>query len=410
MAKNESIRDRIWIWAHEAGVYNETSWFRNVPRKSSIGPVEAAEYMGIRNLIMVRYEGRPEPPFERRYAPFRRLDKVLWSLTGLGGATSEQERKETLELAAKEPNLAGFVMDDFFCGGVYVPSPAHWLAEASAKFPVAATFVPPAPAACDKLELTQSAWANNDYRAKDFAVDVSPGGGAWREVFKGVLPDEPAATPAVDLPGTPLAALRIRVLSTHDTQGAMSCGLKRIRLWEKGRLLDTSTWEAHASSAQAAFPPGNLLVDEADVPIPASLTPRQLADLRERLVLRGRRLPLAAVVYTEQIMPRALHHLKHVEWALLWTWRPADLKDLERNLAALEKLIPDKRILLGCYMFDFHNCRALPVELMKMQAERGLKWLKAGRIEGIIFLGTPVCDLGLEAVEWTRQWLASVGD
>jgi hypothetical protein len=50
------------------------------------------------------------------------------------------------------------------------------------------------------------------------------------------------------------------------------------------------------------------------------------------------------------------------------------------------------------------------VELMKMQAELGLKWLKAGRIEGIIFLGTPVCDLGLDAVEWTRRWLASVGD
>ena len=28
----------------------------------------------------------------------------------------------------------------------------------------------------------------------------------------------------------------------------------------------------------------------------------------------------------------------------------------------------------------------------------------------MIFLATPNADVGLEAVEWTRQWIAAVGD
>lgn len=33
-----------------------------------------------------------------------------------------------------------------------------------------------------------------------------------------------------------------------------------------------------------------------------------------------------------------------------------------------------------------------------------------GRIEGVIFLATNICDLDLETVIWTRRWIAEVGD
>ena len=41
---------------------------------------------------------------------------------------------------------------------------------------------------------------------------------------------------------------------------------------------------------------------------------------------------------------------------------------------------------------------------------RGLEWLRQGRIEGMVFLASCICDMGLETVEWTRQWIAEVGD
>ncbi len=51
----------------------------------------------------------------------------------------------------------------------------------------------------------------------------------------------------------------------------------------------------------------------------------------------------------------------------------------------------------------------MPLDLMKKQCELGRKWLKEGRIEGMIFLASNVCDLELETVEWTRKWIAEVG-
>jgi len=46
---------------------------------------------------------------------------------------------------------------------------------------------------------------------------------------------------------------------------------------------------------------------------------------------------------------------------------------------------------------------------MEHQCELGLKWLREGNIEGMILLASCICDLDLEAVEWTREWVATVG-
>ena len=65
---------------------------------------------------------------------------------------------------------------------------------------------------------------------------------------------------------------------------------------------------------------------------------------------------------------------------------------------------------LGMVMHGYETTVPVPLELMKHQCELGLKWLKAGRIEGICFIGSPMCDMDVEAVEWTRQWIQHVGD
>ena len=42
--------------------------------------------------------------------------------------------------------------------------------------------------------------------------------------------------------------------------------------------------------------------------------------------------------------------------------------------------------------------------------ELGLAWLKAGRIDGMIFLANNICDMGFEAVEAARSWIAENGE
>jgi hypothetical protein len=71
---------------------------------------------------------------------------------------------------------------------------------------------------------------------------------------------------------------------------------------------------------------------------------------------------------------------------------------------------PAARKLLGCYLWDYGANQPLPLDRLAYQCETGLDWLKQSRLDGIIFLASCICDLGLEAVEWTRQWIAQVGD
>jgi hypothetical protein len=67
---------------------------------------------------------------------------------------------------------------------------------------------------------------------------------------------------------------------------------------------------------------------------------------------------------------------------------------------------PGKQRVLGCYMWDYGTGHPMPVELMQRQVELGAQWLREGRIAGMIFLASCICDLELEAVEWTRRWIA----
>jgi hypothetical protein len=92
-----------------------------------------------------------------------------------------------------------------------------------------------------------------------------------------------------------------------------------------------------------------------------------------------------------------------------WTWRAKDIDSLEQNMERFERLVPSARKLLGCYMWDYGTQKPVPLPLMEKQCRLGLEWLNAGRIDGMIFLASCICDLGLEAVEWTKNWIREQG-
>jgi hypothetical protein len=263
LSEGEAIRDRLWVWAHEAGVYNG-AW--GLPGGSRITPVEGAHYLGIPNAIFVRYSGQPEPPFDRYAVPFRSLRRVIWSVVGEGGRTSDAEREHVLSLARGLPNLTGFFMDDFF--------------------------------------------------------HLHPG-----------------------------------------------------RPWPE------------------------------DGSVPAALSVEQVERVREQIRATGERLELGVTLYTHQLDPRIRPHLERCDLVSLWTWHAQELERLEENIARYREIMPESRTLLGLYMWDFGTHGPMPLDLMRHQCEVGLRWLRAGQMEGLVLLATNLCDLDLEAVEWTREWI-----
>jgi hypothetical protein len=270
-----AVRDAIWVWAHAAGSYDNQY---GLPGKSRMTPIEGAKSLGVPNLIMVGYQGKPSPPFDELAATLRPLRRVMWSIVGAAGTTSARERDAVLELAAKMPNLRGVFMDDFF-----------------------------------------------RHRAAGGDEEQSP---------------EPT----------------------------------RIK------------------------------------PAPAAMSLDELEQFRKRLEVGGRRLDLGVTLYTHQLDRGITPYLRHIDVVSLWTWEAAELSRLEDNFARYEKLAPGKRTLLGIYMWDFGKEKPMPLEMMEKQCRLALQWLRAGRIEGMIFVGTNICDLDLEAVNWTRRWIAEKGD
>lgn len=259
------VKDRFWIWGHEAGSHNNQYGIKGLSRMT---PVEAAFYLGVPNIIMVRYADKPAPPYNQYAIALSPLKRVVWSIVGDEGC-SDKENEIVLvqEVASRFPNICGVMMDDFF-----------------------------------------------------------------------------------------------QRFTTKDGQ------------------------------KKAAF------------------TPEQLADIQSQLTVSSRKLDLWVVLYDRQLDLPVGEYLKQCDVVTFWTWQAKEIENLEQNFERAEKLSPSCRKVLGCYMYDYGEGKPMPVSLMEKQCQLGLQWLRQGRIEGMIFLCSCICDLGLEAVEWTREWIQEVGE
>ncbi len=176
----------------------------------------------------------------------------------------------------------------------------------------------------------------------------------------------------------------------------------------------TDLEEVIALSAQFPNIVGAIMDDFFHAPdargVVSRVGPDDLAHFHSRLHAAPRPLDLWVVVYTHDLGLPIAQHLEHCDAVTFWTWHAQELRDLADNFAALEALAPKHRKVLGCYMWDYGAHKPMPVDLMEHQCRQGLRWLEEGRVQGIIFLASCICDLGFDAVAWTRAWIAEVGD
>jgi hypothetical protein len=155
-----------------------------------------------------------------------------------------------------------------------------------------------------------------------------------------------------------------------------------------------------------------------------ALRVEELKKAREQMKAAGRPLEIWATLYTHEINPARKFaapvfqacepplatYFDQFDVLTLWTWNSDEIPELEANLAALEKLAAKKaRIALGLYLWDFHNRKPVPVELMERQCELGLKWLREGRVSDLIFLANTMLDVGMPSAEFARDWIKRRG-
>jgi len=132
-------------------------------------------------------------------------------------------------------------------------------------------------------------------------------------------------------------------------------------------------------------------------------------NIRDALHTAPRPLDLWIVVYFHLLNEKYRLFIELCDVVTVWTWQAEWLPDLEKNLQKIEAITNGaKRIMLGCYMYDFGNKRPITQSQMQTQCEQGLMWLRQRRIHGMIFVSSSICDLNLDAVHWTRSWIQRV--
>src|SRR5205085_6413074 len=127
-----TVRDRLWMWSHPAGSYNtapsKDEWpFTDYgfPKTSRMTTAEGALYLGLPNVVFLRYIGRPMPDqFERVMRTLRPFKRVVWQINiaprRSGPAqfswtpVDEEEHAVIRGLLKRYPNLVGLIMDDYF--------------------------------------------------------------------------------------------------------------------------------------------------------------------------------------------------------------------------------------------------------------------------------------------------------
>lgn len=269
-AYGDDLRDRLWMWGHDPGVYDGPDGIYNIPSSAPMSMAEGIKSMGIPNVCVIR-GGASDAAYREQ---FRDVKRVAWNLSSGSNESYRTLKDHVFGLRETMPNLTGYYLDDFFRFG-----------------------------------------------------------------------DRP--------------------------------GFDR---------------------------------DSETVAAPAALSMEELKRLHEEMIADRRHLELSMVLYTHLLCLAIKPALRHVDVVSLWIWDGADIEKIDANFRKYRALALDKPTLLGIYMWDFGGRKELSVEFMAKQLDYAHKLFKAGQIEGMIFHCTPLCNKGLAAVDYARDWIAKHGD
>lgn len=146
----------------------------------------------------------------------------------------------------------------------------------------------------------------------------------------------------------------------------------------------------------------------------AALSIDELKDVRKSLKRGNKRLDLWAVLYAHQVNSPAFAamapYLQLCDVIQIWPWYYGDeISNMEKTFAKVDELVPGKKKALGSFMWNFGKKEPLSLSVVEEQYELGLKWLRSGKIESLIFGASWLCDRKIEAVGFTRDWIRKVG-
>lgn len=105
-----NLRDRLWMWGHDSGVYDGAYGPYNIPLSIPISMADAIKSMGIPNVCVIK----SDIPYSGYISQFKSVKRIAWAVA-MGSNKSYQTLKNyVFDLRDTMPNLTGYFLDDFF--------------------------------------------------------------------------------------------------------------------------------------------------------------------------------------------------------------------------------------------------------------------------------------------------------
>lgn len=135
-----------------------------------------------------------------------------------------------------------------------------------------------------------------------------------------------------------------------------------------------------------------------------------LREIRAGLDRASRKMEIWITWYAADLALLDEDIMRYIDGITFWTWSYRELPLLPERYALIEKRFPDKKKLLGIYMFDYPSCTPVPDDMMAFQCDFGLDMLRKGRMDGMVFLTNCVMGVGLSSEYFLRKWIEKVKD
>lgn len=134
----------------------------------------------------------------------------------------------------------------------------------------------------------------------------------------------------------------------------------------------------------------------------------EFSRIRTELDKAERPMELAVTWYMNEMTELDVRAMDCIDTLVLWTWNADELPLIEERFACIERNYPNHKKMVGLYIYDFPNHRPVPTDLMEHQCETALRWLREGRIDGLVIEANSTMGVGFESELWLRKWLETV--
>ena len=129
--------------------------------------------------------------------------------------------------------------------------------------------------------------------------------------------------------------------------------------------------------------------------------------IRSSLASKNSALRLWVVVYTNELDEDWTPFSPFMDVVNLWVWGAENIVHLDSYMTRCREVFPGKPINLGCYLRDYPTKSPLPMDMLRFQWERVLKFVQSGAIAGYSILGTWLIDTHQDQARWVRDFIAA---